>query len=371
MNFKKIFFIGIASLMFFVTSRCDSVVTEENCKESWVRKYESTFVPDWNMLASVARTRDFFLSRGVAIPESATFCDEDSSISYVLSDGIVTLFCNGIMRTIFNNSITEFVDYLSSEKIVLHPETGLSLSHLDKTKLNSCTMSIQDDGLVCKSIKTFDDGRVRVNSLINLADGYSTTFEWLDDGRMIVRESTGTVEVVPSLEKFFDEVIHSHSMLTFPDGNFFTSTGIVLRDGSGVSCYGVDGMKFHLLSKGPKVRFFAPSFGAKLEGVLSGGKFLTTWKLDSSSGSYKFARLGEADVLVDEVLGHVILYVDFSLMSVGIFLYDGLGHYCKRNGAGSVRYGKMNQSLFGDDVFNKAFNSPRHASSYQHLFRSF
>ena len=359
MNHKKISFIGLVGIL-LLSGQSYGVnhSIKEYCQAPWVRTYEMTFAPDWSLLPSLKKTRELFAS-AIDIPSDAREKVEDASISFTLEDAKVTLFCNGVMRTEKSNaSAVEFFDVISSVKFSLASSGKITSTHIDKKLLNTCAISIEDGGVVCKSIKKDGGAQQRLNCLIRLSDGVSTTFSYLEDGTIVVRDSTGIVEVIPPMQASIDTIMKSHSMLALPPRTVCSQTGLICQDGNGITCYAVDGIRMHLSLSG-KLNICMPVREVVVEGGVSVDEIHTRWVSTSSQPfEIRSARLEGIDILFDKTSGCAMLCVNTMTLEVGEFLYDNMGHYCKRNGTGCLRYGLVNPLLTYDGVMSAVARSP-------------
>lgn len=359
MNRKMFFFIGITSIAFLCSTSIFSQENNEAMLSPWMLNYSSDFKPKWELVPTVQATYDLFAPT-LEIPVDAQTNEIDCSINFKKGGEKVTLFANGVRRTDRLDGSIEFFDSLSSATCFINSSGGIHASHLNKEQMNACSVSVEAGALVFKSCKILDDSKQQLNFLVRVRDGLSIVFEYHDDGTVVARESTGCVEIISRSDQIIVDILNSHGMVRPPDDALYVAEGMVCRDGEGITCYLVEGMKFHVAANGFRFCFSAPIFQVQLEGLISPERLLTRWKFCSSATKpYKKCRFDGVDILFDGDSGRSLLYINVATMQSGMFLYDGNGNYCKRSGVGGVRYGKITPMLTYAGVSAAAAKEPK------------
>jgi hypothetical protein len=356
---RKIFFLLAIAIVIFKSFQCsaDGVLESKNSAllTPWMSHYTSAFLPQWNLVPTVQTTYEKF-AHVEKIPADAIKNDADASIRFVSADGMVTLFANGVRRLEKQDGTIEYFDRSTSALCSINSLGEVRTSYLDKSQKNASSMSSVDGGgLVFKSHKMLADSRHQLSLLIRLHDGLSIVFEYPDDGTIIARESTGCVEVVSPAERAVESILSSHGMIKIPEDVVFVAEGMACKDGEGISCYVMNGMKFYLTHNGTKNCFSAPSLQVQLDGLLVNDRWLSRWKFCSQDGmQYKKSALSGMDILFDASTGKALLYVNLATLQAGVFMYDEQGHYCKCNSVGGVRYGMVTPMLTYDGITSVA-----------------
>lgn len=307
----------------------------------WMAQYASSFSPSWDLLPTAQTTYDLFVSY-MTIPVDAVTNDSDCSISFDTNSGRVTLFSNGVQRTDKSDGTVEFFEKTSSSRCTVSPSGEVHAVHEDASLNNTYSVVIENGNVICKSSKTFGDGKSRLNWMLRLRDGLSVVFEYCSDGTAIARESSGCVEVITPADLIISKILDSHGMIRPPEGSSPVAEGLVCDDGDGITCYVMNGMKFHAAANGLKFSFSAPLLQAQLEGFASDGQILSRWRFFAPEGrAFKKCCYEGTDILFDAETGRSLLYVNMTTMQSGIFFYDDNGNFCKCSGTGNVRYGKV------------------------------
>lgn len=351
MNSKVFYFVSITSIALACGFSCaDGLGEKTSSLTPWMSYYSSGFKPDWNLVPTVETTYDLF-ARSMAIPVDAVRNEVDCSLCFDTSEGKVTLFANGVRRIVKPDGSCEYFEQTSSAMCAVSAAGEVQAKHLDALQQNSCSVSIEDGGPVFKSNKVISDAQTRLNLMIRLRDGLSVVFEYCDNDTIIARESTGCVEVICSSSKIVSSILQSHGMIKPPEGAACVAEGLVCNDGDGITCYVMNGMKFHAASNGLKFCFSAPALQVQLEGLVSHDHILSRWKFCSpTTQQFKKCCYDGTDILFDKESGRSLLYVNLTTIQSGFFLYDEKGNYCKCSGIGGVRYGKVSPLLMYDTV---------------------
>ena len=339
----------IKPLIIFVALGCISAVravVKEYFDAPWVRENKNTFSPDWSLVPSIQKTRKLFADAHIEIPKEAQDRLEDCSVSFVKDDASrVTLYSNGVMRTEKTGETVEFFDIASTLKCSLAHDGKLTSAHVDKKLQHSCAVAVEEGYVSCKSIHKSSDSQQRLNCQIRMHDGFSTTFMYLDDGSIVVRESTGVVEVLPPFQLTVESIMKSHGMVELPRKAVCTQTGVLCQDGNGLTCYALDGIFMRVTQRGA-FNVNIPTQAAVLEGTVSGGDLQSVWKKTvNTTVQLTSARLEGVDILFDTLSGEACLSVNPATFEIGEFVYDEQGHYCRRNGTGCLRYGFVSPLL--------------------------
>lgn len=339
-------------LLFCCPFAVQATVLNEYFNNSWDREYKNTFVPDWSFLSSLQKTRKLFIDAHIEIPQDAKENAADYTISFLKDDAAVTLYPNGVMRTQKGEAFVEYYDIQSTMKCSLSEDGKLTSSHLDKKLQNSGAVAVEDGFVLCKSVHKSSDVHQRLNCQIRLQDGFSTTFAYHEDGTIVATESTGVVEILPPLLTTVESIMRSHGMLELPKKAVCTQAGVLCPDGNGLTCYALDGIFMRVTAHGT-FNVNVPTQAAILEGAVVGDDLKSAWKKTSTGQTFvTSARLEGVDILFNGASGEACLSINPATFEIGEFVYDSLGHYCRRNGTGCLRYGQMNALLTYGGVCN-------------------